>query len=141
MTRFDFLKEKLVEAEERVRSLEVEIAEDAINREKIRELEAQLLAAETDNNKTADLTKEFTKTIESLSGDLVIIGQPYLLSLLFFLPFKQIFTFISSHCGFFDTLRSSSLSLYAILYFERNWDIRFVAIKGFKVEYRIPGLL
>ena len=83
MPKIDFLKEKLVEAEERVRSLEVEVAEDAINREKIRELEAQLLAAETDKDKAADLAKECNRTIESLSGDLVIIVKPYLLSLLF----------------------------------------------------------
>ncbi len=78
------MKEKLVEAEERVRFLEAEVAEAAFSKEKIRELEIQLSAAETDKAKIiADMMEDFHGKFEKLSGDFVIIFQ----TLINFYPF------------------------------------------------------
>jgi hypothetical protein len=84
LPKIDFLKEKLVEAEKRVRFLEAEVAEAAFSKEKIRELEIQLSAAETDKAKIiADMMEDFHGKLEKLSGDLVIIFQT-LINLPFF---------------------------------------------------------
>ncbi len=73
MPKIDFLKECLVQAEERVRSLNAEVAEAAINKEKLGQLEAELLATETEKVKAiANLSEENDKKIAMLAGDLVI---------------------------------------------------------------------
>ncbi len=65
-----------MEAEERVRFLEAEVAEADFSKEKIRELEIQLLAAETNKAKIiADMMEDFHGKLEKLSGNLVIIFQ------------------------------------------------------------------
>lgn len=80
MPRIDFLKESLVQAEERVRSLNAEVAEASINKEKLGQLEAQLLAVETKKAKTiADLAEENDRKIAMLAGDLVIIFLSFII--------------------------------------------------------------